>query len=186
MKLIIASNNQHKVTEIRAILGGLFDEIVSQKEAGIVHETVEDGTTFLANAEKKAREIAALSGCCALADDSGLSVDALGCGRHGDDTANNRLLLERMRDVRDRGAHYTCAVVLATPDGRTVSAEDYFYGEIAREERGMNGFGYDPLFYLPERGCTAAELPPEIKNGISHRSRALRALAEKLRSFPLP
>ena len=196
MKLIIASNNQHKVTEIRAILGGLFDEIVSQKEAGIVHETVEDGTTFLANAEKKAREIAALSGCCALADDSGLSVDALGgapgiysarfCGRHGDDTANNRLLLERMRDVRDRGAHYTCAVVLATPDGRTVSAEDYLYGEIAREVRGTNGFGYDPLFYLPERGCTAAELPPEIKNGISHRSRALRALAEKLRSFPRP
>jgi XTP/dITP diphosphohydrolase len=190
LKLIIASNNAHKIVEMRAILGETFDEIVSLREAGIEHETVEDGATFLENAEKKAREVAALSGCFALADDSGICVDALGgapgiysarfCGHHGDDAANNRLLLEKLRGVADRGAHYTCAVVLAAPDGRTLSAEDYFYGEIAHAERGHNGFGYDPLFYLPERGCTAAELSPEEKNAVSHRSKALRALAKKL------
>ena len=105
MKLILASNNEHKLVEIKAILGGLFDEIVSLREAGIVHETVEDGTTFQENALKKAREIAQISGCCALADDSGICVDALGgapgiysarfCGHHGDDEANNRLLCDR-------------------------------------------------------------------------------------------
>lgn len=103
MKLIIASNNAHKLTEIKAILGGMFDEILSLREAGIEHETIEDGSSFMENAEKKAREIAELSGCCALADDSGICVDALGgapgifsarfSGVHGDDKANNRLLL---------------------------------------------------------------------------------------------
>ena len=190
MKLIIASNNKDKIIEIKAILGDRFDEIVSLREAGIDHETVEDGETFLQNAEKKAREIAELSGCCAIADDSGLCVDALGgapgiysarfCGRHGDDPANNRLLLEKMQGVADRRAHYTCAIVLAYPDGTIVSAEDYFYGEIAHEERGSNGFGYDPLFYLPDYGCTSAEITPEEKNKISHRAKALRTLVQKL------
>ena len=112
MKLIIASNNAHKLVEIKAILGGLFDEILSMREAGIDHETVEDGATFMENAEKKAREIAQIAGCCALADDSGICVDALDgapgiysarfCGRHGDDAANNRLLLEKLKDKDDR------------------------------------------------------------------------------------
>ncbi len=192
MKLIIASNNAHKLVEIKAILGSRFEEILSLREAGIDHETVEDGETFLENAGKKAREIAAISGCCALADDSGLCVDALGgapgiysarySGVHGDDKANNRKLLEVLRDVPDeaRGAHFTCAIVLARPDGTEVSAEGYFYGVIAHEEAGSNGFGYDPLFYLPEYGCTSAELAPEEKNRISHRSAALRLLVEKL------
>ena len=190
MKLIIASNNAHKLVEMKAILGEFFDEILSLREAGIEHETVEDGSTFLENAEKKAREIAEISGCCAIADDSGICVDALGgapgifsarfCGRHGDDEANNDLLLEKLEHVENRRAHYTCAVVLAYPSGETVSAEGYFYGEITRERVGKNGFGYDPLFFLPEYGCTVGELDPEIKNRVSHRAKAIRALAEKL------
>ena len=191
MKLILASNNAHKLREIKEILGGCFDEIVTLREAGIDHETVEDGETFLENAAKKAREIAEISGCCALADDSGLCVDALGgapgvysarfAGVHGDDAANNALLLEKLQNVTDRAAHFTSAVVLAYPDGRELSAEGYFYGQIAHAPAGENGFGYDPLFYLPEYGCTSAQLSPEEKNRISHRGNALRALLKKLR-----
>ncbi len=192
MKLIIASNNKHKLVEMKAILSPFFDEIVSMREAGIEHETVEDGTTFMENAMKKAREIAELSGCCAIADDSGICVDALDgapgvfsarfCGHHGDDAANNRLLLQKMQGVENRKAHYTCAIVLAYPDGKTVTAEDYFFGEIAYDERGENGFGYDPLFYLPEYGCTSAEISPEEKNRISHRGKALMSLVGKLKA----
>ncbi len=190
MKLIIASNNAHKLVEIKAILGDRFEEILSLREAGIDHETVEDGSTFLENAVKKAREIAQISGCCALADDSGLCVDALGgapgiysarfSGVHGDDKANNRLLLEKMRGVEDRRAHFTCAMALARPDGSLVTAEGEFHGLLTQEERGENGFGYDPLLYLPAYGCTSAQLPPEEKNRISHRFKALQALVEKL------
>ena len=191
MKLIIASNNAHKLIEIKAILHGLFEEILSLREAGIDHETVEDGSTFMENARKKAIEIMEISGCCALADDSGLCVDALDgapgiysarfCGRHGDDSANNRLLLENLRGCEDRGAHYTCAIALARPDGSMVEAEGYLYGQIAHEEAGSNGFGYDPLFFLPEYGCTSAQISPEQKNRISHRAEALHRLVEKLR-----
>ena len=190
MKLIIASNNAHKLIEIKAILGDHFGEILSMREAGIEHETVEDGNTFLENAVKKAREIAQISGCCALADDSGLCVDALDgapgifsarfAGVHGDDEANNDLLLEKLKDRTDRGAPYSCARALVYPDGRVLTAEGYLYGEIGYERRGHNGFGYDPLFVLPERGCTTAELSPEEKNAISHRANALHALVEKL------
>ena len=101
---------------------------------------------------------------------------------HGDDAGNNRKLLEVLRNVPDeeRGAHFTCAIVLARPDGSEVAAEGHFYGRIAHGESGVNGFGYDPLFYLPEYGCTSAELTPEEKNRISHRSQALHRLVEKL------
>ncbi len=190
MKLIIASNNAHKLEEIRAILGGAFEQILSLREAGIEHETVEDGATFAENAAKKAREIAELSGCCALADDSGLCVDALGgapgiysarfAGEHGNDAANRRKLLQEMENTDERAAHFTCSMVLARPDGSTVGAEGYVFGEIARAEAGTNGVGSESLFYLPERGCTMAQLPPEEKNAISHRHNALHALLEKL------
>ena len=190
MKLIIASNNAHKLEEIRAILGGTFEEILSLREAGIEHETVEDGVTFAENAAKKAREIAEISGCCALADDSGLCVDALGgapgvysarfAGEHGNDAANRRRLLREMENIDDRAAHFTCSMALVRPDGSMTAAEGFVYGEIARAEAGENGFGYDSLFYLPERGCTMAQLPPEEKNEISHRHNALMALLEKL------
>ena len=190
MKLIIASNNAHKLSEMKEVLAPFFDDVLSMREAGIEHETVEDGETFMENALKKARELAAISGCCAIADDSGLCVDALGgapgvysarfSGVHGDDKANNRLLLEKLKGVEDRGAHYTCAVALVWPDGRELTAEDYLYGEIAHDERGTGGFGYDPLFYLPELGCRTAELGPGGKNSISHRGKALRRLVRKL------
>ena len=192
MKLIIASNNAHKLVEMKAILGEYFEEILSLKEAGIDHETVEDGTTFLENAEKKAREISEISGCCAIADDSGVCVDALDgapgiysarfCGHHGDDEANNRLLLEKLKNEENKKAHYTCAIVLVYPNGKTISAEGYLHGEITENRAGANGFGYDPYFYLPEYGCTTAELDPEVKNKISHRGNAIRALVEKLKN----
>lgn len=190
MKLIIASGNQGKLREIRAILGEKFDEILSMKEAGIDHETVEDGATFLENAQKKAREMAAISGCAALADDSGICVDALGgapgifsarfCGRHGDDEANNRLLIEKLQGKTNRKAHYACAISLCFPDGREIHSEGYLFGEIIDTPKGTGGFGYDPYFYLPEFGLTAAELSAEEKNKISHRAKALQALFQQL------
>ena len=192
MKLIIASNNAHKLTEMKAILAPFFDDVQSMREAGIEHETVEDGETFMENAVKKARELAEISGCCAIADDSGLCVDALGgapgvysarySGVHGDDKANNAKLLQELEGVEDRGAHYACAIALVWPDGRILTAEDYLYGEIAHDERGSNGFGYDPLFLIPELGLRTAEISPEEKNRISHRGKALRQLVEKLKS----
>ena len=196
MKLILASNNAHKLSEMKAILAPYFDEIVSMGEAGIEHETVEDGKTFMENAVKKAKELAEISGCCAIADDSGLCVDALAggpgvfsarfAGVHGDDKANNALLLKELEGEHDRGAHYTCAIALAWPDGRLLTAEDYLYGEIAYDERGTNGFGYDPLFLLKELGLRTAELSPEEKNRISHRGKALRKLVEELKAQEAP
>lgn len=190
MELIIASNNQHKLMEIKAILGSKFERILSLREAGIEHETVEDGATFMENALKKAREIAELSGKCALADDSGLCVDALDgapgiysarfSGTHGDDAANNRLLLEKLADVSDRSAHFTSAVALVWPDGHYLQAEGYLHGVIGLEPQGENGFGYDPLLFIPERGMTAAQLSAEEKNSISHRYNALQNLLKLL------
>ena len=131
---------------------------------------------------------AEISGCCALADDSGLCVEALDgapgiysarfCGYHGDDKKNRDVLLEKLNGVTDRKAYFICAVALVAPSGKCITAEGRFYGEITEEEKGENGFGYDPLFYLPEYGCTNAELSPEEKNKISHRGKALRAMCE--------
>lgn len=196
MKLIIASNNAHKLTEMKAILAPFFDDVQSMREAGIEHETVEDGATFLDNAVKKARELAEISGCCAIADDSGLCVDALGgapgvysarfSGVHGDDAANRRKLLEELDGVENRAAHFSCAIALVWPDGKVVTAEDALYGWIAHDERGTNGFGYDSLFLLPERGVRTAEISPAEKNAISHRGKALRQLVKKLETNTIP
>ncbi len=190
MKLIIASNNKHKIHEIKTILGDKFDGIISMSEAGINHETVEDGTTFLQNALKKARETAELSGCAAIADDSGICVHALGdapgvlsarfCGRHGDDEANNALLMKRLEGASDRGAHYTCAMALVFPDGREACAEGYMYGDITEEPRGDAGFGYDPLFVPMGETRTVAQMSEEEKNSVSHRANALKELLKKL------
>ena len=190
MKLIIASNNKHKIYEIKKILGTKFPEIQSLREAGIDHETVEDGETFLENALKKAREIAEISGCAALADDSGICVDALGgapgvysarfSGTHGNDEDNNKLLLEKLSDKSDKRAHYTCAMALVYPDGREIFAEGYMYGEITDNPRGSAGFGYDPLFIPDGETRTVAEMTDEEKNAISHRANALALLLEKL------
>lgn len=192
MKLIIASNNAHKIKEIKEILGNSFDTIVSLRESGIDHETVEDGKTFMENAVKKAREIAKISGCPALADDSGIAAHALGdepgifsaryAGVHGDDEANNSLLISRLEDKEDKGAHYTCAMALAYPDGKLITAEGYMYGAITKDRRGTHGFGYDPYFVPDGEMRTVAEMSDEEKNTISHRSAALKLLLERLGS----
>ena len=191
MKLIIASNNKHKIYEIKNILGSRFEEILSLREAGIDHETVEDGTTFMENAIKKASEIAEISGCAALADDSGITAHALGdrpglysarfSGEHGNDSENNALLLKLRADKEDKGAHYTCAMALVYPDGREVTAEGYMYGHIISEGRGSAGFGYDPIFVPEGELRTVAEMTDEEKNAISHRASALSLLLEKLK-----
>lgn len=193
MKLIIASNNAHKVGEIKHILGSRFEEILSLREAGVCHETIEDGDSFMANSLKKAREIAEITGCAALADDSGLCVDALGgapgiySARYAGvdsaelrDRANCDLLLKNLSGVSDRSAHFTCAIALVYPDGREVMAEGYIHGEIIDEFRGENGFGYDPLFLPNGYTRTVAELSESEKNSISHRANALAELLTKI------
>lgn len=193
MKLIIASNNKHKIYEIKKILGEKFEEILSMHEAGICHETVEDGSTFMENAIKKAREMALISGFAALADDSGICADALDGapgiysarfsgihGGHGDDEENNALLLKMLRDKADKSAHYTCAMALAYPDGTLITAEGYMYGSITENRRGERGFGYDPIFIPIGETRTVAEMTDEEKNSISHRANALAELLRKL------
>lgn len=191
MKLIIASNNKHKIYEIKKMLGDKFSEILSLAEAGIDHETVEDGETFLENAFKKAREIAEISGAASLADDSGICVDALDGApgvysarfSGGDDEDNNKLLLEKLRGKANRGAHYTCAMALVYPDGKEISAEGYMYGEITDTPRGERGFGYDPLFIPTGEHRTVAEMTDDEKNAISHRANALAAILEKIKEI---
>lgn len=193
MKLIIASNNAHKVQEIKQILDGKFEEILSLREAGIDHETVEDGSTFAENALKKAREIAAITGYVAMADDSGLCVNALngapgiysarysGCeDKSLIDKANNDLLLKNLEGKSDRSAYFICSVALVYPDGREVVAEGRMPGRIIDDPRGAKGFGYDPIFLPDGESRTAAELSDEEKNAISHRGRALKNLLDKI------
>ena len=190
MRLIIASNNKHKVYEIKTILAPYFDEILSLSEAGISHETVEDDETFMENALKKAREIAEISHGAALADDSGICADALGgepgvysarySGGHGNDEYNNKLLIKNLSDKADKSAHYTAAIAIVYPDGREVTAEGYMYGRIIDTPRGDRGFGYDPIFVPEGEQRTVAEMSDSEKNEISHRASALKKLLSKL------
>ena len=189
MKLIIASNNKHKIKEIKAILGGSFEEIVSISEAGISHETVEDGKTFMENARKKAREIAEISGFAALADDSGICAHALDgapgvysaryAGEHGNDAANNELLLRKLSDKEDRSAKFVCTIGCVFPAGERVCRGET-EGVIIDEYRGKGGFGYDPLFLYEPTGKTFAEMSGEEKNAISHRGKAIELFAKAL------
>ncbi len=188
-RLLIATNNQGKVREIKAILGGFYDEIVSLKDAGLSLEVEEDGETFEANAVKKAREAAALAGCDALADDSGLCVDALGgapgvysaryAGENATDEDNNKKLLRALHGVKERKARFVCVAALVSGD-KVTTARGEIEGVIAKAPSGSGGFGYDPLFFVPELGQTFAEIAPDVKNGLSHRARALAALQKKL------
>ena len=192
MNLIIASNNEHKIAEIKEILSDDFDEIISMAEAGVFDDIEETGATFEENALIKAKFVSEKVGCAVLADDSGLEVDALNgapgvysaryCGHHGDDEANNDKLLIEMEGVTDRRAQFTCAVALVRPDEEDIIAQAHCPGEILHERRGTGGFGYDPLFYMDYLGKTMAELDAETKNKISHRYRALCALKEMLES----
>lgn len=180
--------------EIRRILRPLEMEILSMKEAGIRSDPEETGSSFAENALIKARACASLlkEKAIVLSDDSGLEVDALGkepgirSSRFmGEDTpysVKNAEIIRRLEGVPDeeRTARFVCAVAAVLPDGETVVAQDTIEGRIGYEERGGNGFGYDPIFYLPERGCTTAELPPDEKNRISHRGKALEKMSAEL------
>lgn len=194
-KLVIASNNTHKIAEIKAILQPYFSLICSLGEVGLDVDVVEDGETFEANARKKAGEIVALlDGCAVLADDSGIVVDALDgapgvysaryAGQGHDDAANNNKLLRALHDVPDerRGCRFVSCVALERPGREAICAMGICGGRVGYEPRGVNGFGYDPLFVFTELGKTFAQLSAEEKNRYSHRARALAALREKLAS----
>lgn len=188
-KIVFATGNENKMKEIRMILSDLGMPIVSMKEANVAVDVEENGTTFEENALIKATEIAKkVPDCIVLADDSGLEIDYLNkepgiySARYaGVDTSydvKNRLLLERLDGVPDaqRTARFVCAVAAVFPDGRTEVVRGTVEGIIGQAPAGENGFGYDPIFYLPEYGCTTAELPPEKKNELSHRGEALRKM----------
>jgi XTP/dITP diphosphohydrolase len=190
--MIFATGNENKMKEIREILGALPLEILSMKEAGVSADIVEDGKTFEENALIKARAICKLAGEMVLADDSGLEIDYLNkepgiySARYmGEDTSyhiKNKSLIDRLEGVPDekRTARFVCAIAAVFPDGKELVVRGTVEGIIGYEEKGENGFGYDPIFYLPERGCTTAELSPEEKNSISHRGNALRLMKELL------
>jgi XTP/dITP diphosphohydrolase len=191
-KLIFATGNEGKMREIREILGDLDYEILSLKEAGVDVEIIEDGTTFEENAVIKARTVMEATGCLTLADDSGLEIDYLGKepGIHsarymGENTSyriKNQILLDRLHGVPApvRTARFVCVVAAAFPDGRIETSRGTIEGRIADKPAGENGFGYDPIFYLPDRGMTTAQISPEEKNAISHRGKALRQIKELL------
>lgn len=189
--LVLATRNMHKVGELQAVLAGAGVDVLlaDMDEFADVPDVVEDGLTFAANALKKARFVAAATGLPAVADDSGLCVDAMNgmpgvfsarwAGRHGDDAANLMLVLAQLADVPDgsRGAQFACAAALALPSGQERVAEGRIDGTVLRAPRGTGGFGYDPVFQPHGYDHTTAEMAPEQKNAISHRGRAFRALA---------
>lgn len=193
MKIIFATGNEHKMIEIRMILADLGMEILSMKEAGIDVDVVEDGKTFEENALIKASAIAALDKvkemeAIVLADDSGLEIDYLNkepgiysaryAGTNTSYDIKNSLLLSRMKGVPDekRTARFVCAIAAVFPNGDKEVVRGTMEGRVAYEIAGANGFGYDPIFYLPEYGCTSAELSPEKKNELSHRGQGLRMM----------
>lgn len=202
-RIIFATGNKEKMKEIRQIMEGTSVEVLSMKEAGLFCEVEENGTTFLENAGIKAEAIAEiLKAQCdkekkecrdiVLADDSGLEIDALNkepgvySARYmGEDTSyheKNRNLIERLSGVsqEERTARFVCAIAAVLPDGRMIDTQECIEGYIGYEEIGENGFGYDPIFYVPRFQCTTAQLSMEQKNEISHRGKALRAMKEKL------
>ena len=189
-KIVFATGNAGKMKEIREILGDLDIELLSLKDAGIHADIVEDGKTFEENAQIKAKAICEMTGEIVLADDSGLEIDYLNkepgiySARYaGTDTSydiKNSLLLSRMKGVPDkqRTARFVCAVAAVFPNGDKEVVRGTMEGCIGYEIAGANGFGYDPIFFLPEYGCTSAELAPEKKNELSHRGEALRMMRQ--------
>ena len=183
MKVLLASNNGHKIKEIKEILGDFFD-VVSLREAGVESDPEETGATFEENARIKAVSGMKASGMPCIADDSGLEVFALDglpgvmsaryAGGHGDDSANNEKLLRELENASDRSARYVCVICMAFPNGHEIVARGECRGTILKEARGEGGFGYDPLFFFPQFGKTFAEITAEEKNEVSHRKSALR------------
>ena len=191
-RIIFATSNEGKMREIRLIMEGSGYEVVSLKEAGISADIVEDGSTFEENAVIKASAIAKLTGELALADDSGLEVDYMDkapgiysarfLGEDTDYTVKNNYIIDKLAGVplEKRSARFVCAIALAKPDGTAVTRRATIEGYIGYEIRGENGFGYDPIFMVPEFDKTTAELSIDEKNKISHRAKALRAMKEVL------
>lgn len=184
-KIVMASGNAGKIRELARLLDGLGIEVVPQSEFG-VSDADETGTTFAENSLLKAQHAAAATGLPAIADDSGLAVDALDgapgvysaryAGAHGDDAANNDKLLRKLQHVDERAAAFICVATFVAPGDKPLVASGEWRGEILREPRGAGGFGYDPLFLVPECDCSSAELAPQEKNARSHRGQALRQL----------
>lgn len=192
-RIVFATGNKNKMKEIRMIMTDLGMEIISMKEAGVNLNIVEDGMSFEENAEIKARAVSrVLTNDIILADDSGLEIDYLdkapgiySARFAGEDTSydiKNRILLDRMEGVPDdqRSARFVCAVAAMFPDGAVSVVRETIEGQVAAEAEGENGFGYDPIFYVPEYGCTTAQMTPEQKNEVSHRGKALRAMKKLL------
>ncbi|MBQ7587863.1 MAG: RdgB/HAM1 family non-canonical purine NTP pyrophosphatase [Lachnospiraceae bacterium] len=210
-QIVFATSNENKLREIRMILKDFNAEVISLKEAGINTEIIEDGRTFEENAVIKATTIMKETGKLTLADDSGLEVDFLNkepgvysaryCGVNTSYRIKNRNIIERLTDVPDeeRTARFVCVIALAIPESVDISGAEVdirsgarvlkvraaMEGRIGYEEKGENGFGYDPIFYLPEYGCYSAELAPEKKNEISHRGKALRAMRDIMEQYGL-
>ncbi len=196
MKIVVATKNPGKLREFRALLDEPSLEIKSLADYPDMADIVEDGKTFFENALKKARAVSEFTGETAVADDSGLEVAALGgkpgihsarfAGEKAGDRANLEKLLEEMKDLPPvrRDAAFRCVLVLCRPDGSFEHFEGTWKGKITMLPRGENGFGYDPVFLVPEYGKTAAELPPDIKNRLSHRAKALAKLKKKLAGKP--
>jgi XTP/dITP diphosphohydrolase len=194
-KIIFATGNKDKMREIREIMADSPVEIASMKEAGITVDVEENGRTFEENALIKARAIAAQTDAIVLADDSGLEIDYLNkepgvySARYmGEDTSydiKNRNLIDRLDGVpkEERTARFVCAIAAVLPDGQELVNRQTMEGYIGYEQEGANGFGYDPIFYLDEYGCSSATLSPEQKNAISHRGKALRAMKDLLQNY---
>lgn len=194
MKVVLASRNQHKLEEISKITEKFGFELVLQSELGVDLDVEENGSSFEENSFIKASAVMKATGLPALADDSGICVEALRgepgiySARYGfdetlDDWGRLQLLLKNMEAVPDgqRQAKFVCVITMVTPDEKIIQARGEFHGELLRAPRGENGFGYDPIFYYPPLGMTAAEMPAEVKNQISHRGNALNQFYEKLK-----
>ena len=194
MRVVLASKNQHKLVEISKITEKFGIELVLQSELGVDLDVEENGTTFEENSFIKAEAVMKATGLPALADDSGIAVDALNgepgiySARYGfddslDDWGRLQLLLKNTEHVPDgqRQAQFVCVITMVTPQGQVIQARGEIHGELIREPRGENGFGYDPIFYYPPLGMTTAELPPEVKNEVSHRGNALKQFYEKMK-----
>lgn len=192
MKIFLATGNKHKIDEIKAIFSEIKNiEILSIKDGIEIPDVIEDGTTFEENSQKKALEIAQFLNMIAIADDSGLCVDALNgdpgvysarYSQEGTDKANNEKLIKNLKGIEDRKAKFVSVISLAKPDGKVYSFRGEVEGNIIDEARGNTGFGYDPHFYIEKYGKTLAEMP-EIKNQISHRAKALEKLKENLENI---
>lgn len=194
MRIILASNNKNKMREFRELLAGTDAEPVSQRDAGCDFEVDETGTTFEENAFLKADAVIKATGCIAVADDSGLVVDALngepgiysaryGPGHDASDADRNQYLLGKLGDEQNRRARFVCCVCCCLPDGNTITARGECEGEILAAPRGSNGFGYDPLFRPLGYDVSMAELSADEKNAISHRGKAMREFIEKFKRY---